>query len=392
MRTQLYTICIVLTSCIVIPQMANAQCTCANGDTPDSLIHNFTLAPTSNFNSTITFPQFDPSVGTLACVNLSATVSAVANLSIRNLDSVQRDYQFLYTQAISFTGPGGLSSFANTGLFYGPTTLDPFGTGIDSVRYGPDTPFRDYGLSRTITNVSPYLGSGNVSINYTNTGSTLLLQGSNNYQSTVSTFAWGNFKLTYYWCSSTVLPTGMRGFNAIKKNQIVLLQWQTQNELPNTAYQVQASYDGHNFKSAKGNAKKLPNTADASSYEFEYEAPMNFSGKMFFRIKQLKPSGQIGYSTVRVVDFSNTGEASIVVSPNPVVRHLTIGFKDPQSGQLRVELINALGQAVYSRLHVVSGHNKLQLQLNGEPQPGIHYLRIRNLKTNEQLVQKVMVR
>jgi hypothetical protein len=176
MKNQLYAICIALGGCLATATSTVAQCTCGNGSTPDSVVHNFTLAPTSNFSSAITFPKFDPSIGTLSCVNLKANVSAVSNLSIRNLDSLQRDYEFLYTQAVSFSGPGGLSSFANTSLFYGPTTLDAYNTGIDSAHFGPDTPFKNFNLSKTTGNVSPYLGTGNVTINYTNTGSTLLLQ------------------------------------------------------------------------------------------------------------------------------------------------------------------------------------------------------------------------
>src|SRR6476659_5207448 len=126
MKKQLYTMWLVVGGCVACPAIY-AQCTCSDGSIPDSVVHNFTLSPTSNFNSTISFPQFNPSIGTLTCIKMSANVNAVANLSIRNLDSVQRDYQFMFTQAVSFSGPGGLSSFANTNLFYGPTTLDPYG-------------------------------------------------------------------------------------------------------------------------------------------------------------------------------------------------------------------------------------------------------------------------
>jgi hypothetical protein len=373
------------------PQLILAQCNCANGDTPDSVVHNFTLAPTSNFSSTITFPKFDPSIGTLSCVNLSALVTAVSNLSIRNLDSVQRDYQFMYTQAVSFSGPGGLSSFANTSLFYGPTTLDPYNTGVDSVHYGPDTPFKDHGLSRTISNVSAYMGSGTVSINYTNTGSTLLMQGSNNYQSTVSTFAWGEFTLTYYWCTAAALPTEM-SFYAIKKDQAVLLQWQTENEIPNTNYEVQLSTDGYRFKGIKGYPKKNAPSSNVAAYELKYEPEANFEGKIFFRIKQTKPSGQVAYSAIRMIDFSNLDGGPVLISPNPVVRDITIGFKSPQSGELRVELLNALGQSIYRNTYKVSATTKLDLRLNRSAQPGIHYLRISNVKTNEQTVQKVIFR
>ena len=392
MKTQLYKICIVLGICFAASQSTLAQCLCGNGATPDTVVHNFTLAPTANFSSTISFPKFDPAIGTLACVNLSAVVTAVANLSILNLDSLQRDYAFQYTQAVSFSGPGGLSNFASTSHFYGPTTLEAYGTGVDSVHYGPDTPFNNHGFSRTITNTSAYMGSGNVNINYTNTGSTLLLQGSNNYQSTVSTFAWGEFKLTYYWCSSSTLPTGMKNFYATKKDKNVLLQWLTQNEIPNTTYDVQISHDGFKFTNVTGKPVRSQSGADGAAYEFQYKPVDKYEGKIFFRIKQVKPSGEVGYSTIRVVDFFDVAEGTVLISPNPVIRDINIGFKNPQTGELRVDLVNALGQSIYSRTYLLTAQSKLELHLNKSAQPGIHYLRIKNLKTNEQLVQKVILR
>ena len=393
MKTQLYAICIALGICFTVAQATVAQCTCGNGSTPDSVVNTFTLAPTSNFSSAITFPKFNPAIGTLSCVNLSANVTAVSNLSIRNLDSVQRDYEFLYTQAVSFTGPGGLTSFANTSLFYGPASLDAFGTGIDSAHFGPDTPFKNFGLSKTVSNVSPYLGSGNVSINYTNTGSTLLLQGSNNYQSTVSTFAWGDFKLTYYWCAANALPTGMKNFSVTRNDNTVLLEWATENEVLNTAYEVQLSTDGHGFKSLNGSpGQRKGATAFEATYQFVYETNNSPKGKLFFRVKQMKPSGQVGYSNIKAVDFSATNADVLIVTPNPVVRDMVIGFKQPQTGEFKVELVNGLGQQVLAKTYSLASQNKLQLHLNQSAQPGIYYLRIRNMRTNEQLVQKIILR
>jgi hypothetical protein len=391
MKKQLYTISIVLGSCLA-STATQAQCTCGDGTTPDSVVHNFTLAPTSNFNSTITFPQFNPTVGTLTCVNLIANVTAVANLSIRNLDSVQRDYQFLYTQAVSFSGPGGLSAFANKGIFYGPTTLEAYGTGVDSVHYGPDTPFNNYGLSKTVSNVAPYLGTGNVSINYTNTGSTLLLQGSNNYQSTVSTFAWGNFKLTYYWCAASLLPTGMRNFYATRNEQQVLLQWTTENEIAGTRYEVQASFDGHGFKTIAGKQERHQQSAATASYAFTFDPGNNFLGKIFFRVKQFKQSGQIGYTNIKAIDFSNTTKEVVTITPNPAIRDLAIGFNGPRSGRVEVSLVNAIGQKVYSKSYLLVAQSNLQLHLNLSAQAGMYYLMVKNVETNEVLTQKILLR
>ena len=330
-------------------------------------------------------------IGTLACVTLRSTITAVSNLSIRNLDSMQRDYEFLYTQAISFSGPGGMFSNANNSLHYGPNTLDPFGTGTDSIHYGPDTPFKNQFLSKTVGNVVPYLGTGNVTINFTNTGSTLLLQGSNNYQSTVSTFAWGDFRLSYYWCSPLLLATGMKNFYATKKDKNVFLQWTTENEPLNTNYEIQISLDGHGFSSLTGIATRNPVSEGAAVYEFQYQAGNNYEGKLFFRIKQIKPGGQVAYSSIRAIDFSAAGEQSVTVSPNPVIKNMTIGFRRPQTGELRVELVNGLGQTLYSRQQTFTGQAKLEVRLDQNTQPGIYYLRIHNLKTNERLIQKIIL-
>ncbi len=392
MKKQLYIICIVLGSGLVASISARAQCSCANGVTPDSLVHNFTLNPTANFNSTISFPKFDPTTGTLACVNLSAAINAVSNLSIRNLDSFQRDYQFLYTQAISFTGPGGLTNFANTSLNYGPSTLDAYGTGTDSIHYGPDTPFKNYGISKTISNVAPYLGTGTVNINYTNTGSTLLLQGSNNYQSTVSTFAWGNFRLTYYWCLPSALATGMKNFSVAKKEKFVLLKWESENELPGTEYEVQMSTDAHRFVKIDGELSKTATGTESASYEFKYAKADNFEGKLFFRVKQIKLSGQAGYSTTKLIDFSSASEADVFISPNPVIRNMAINFRSPQTGQVEVEIINAVGQVIFRRSHSFNSQSRLDITISQQAQPGIYYLRIKNLNTHEQLMQKLIIR
>jgi hypothetical protein len=86
------------------------------------------------------------------------------------------------------------------------------------------------------------------------------------------------------------------------------------------------------------------------------------------------------------------GEEDVLVSPNPVIRDLTIGFKYPQTGELRVELVNALGQSIYSRSYHLTAQTKLDLHINRNAQSGIYYLRIKNLKTNELLVQKLTIR
>lgn len=390
MKKQLYTLLFLLGSCLAAIEEANAQCPCANGDAPDSIVHTFTLAPTSDFSSAITFPRFNPATGTLNCLSLVADVTAVANLGIRNRDSLQRDYEFLYTQAISISGPGGLSANASTVKTYGPTTLEPYGQPGDSVHYGPDTPFLNRRLSRTITNVSPYLGTGNVTINFNNTGSTLLLQGSNNYQSTITTFAWGNFRLVYYWCRASVLASGLRGFAAIRKDRHIALQWIYENEPAGNLYDIELSRDGVSF--SKIAEQKGGNTVSSGQVKYDYQhAIAGGEDKLYFRIKATRPTGGIQYSAIRLVEFDGAANAGYAVSPNPIKKQASIAFAQPQKGNYGVEIINGIGQSVYRKIHSLNNETLIQVTLSDNQPPGLYYLKINKLGTKEQLVQKILL-
>ena len=68
-----------------IPQQKTfAQCTCADGSTPDSLAYEQYLDSIIATNTTISFPQFDPLMGTLRCIKLSDTVTTVVSYNLKN--------------------------------------------------------------------------------------------------------------------------------------------------------------------------------------------------------------------------------------------------------------------------------------------------------------------
>lgn len=387
MKKQLYTFIFILGSCLAAIEKAQAQCPCTNGDTPDSIVHTFTLPATSQFSSAITFPKFNPSTGTLNCVSLTANITAVANLGIRNRDSLAHDYEFLYTQSISVSGPGGLFTNATTNNNYGPTTLDPYGMANDSVHYGPDTPFKDRKLVRTISNVSAYMGTGNVTLNFNNTGSTLLLQGSNNYQATITTFAWGEFRLVYYWCHASVLASGIRNFTATRKDRQILLQWIYENEPANNKYEIELSRDGYNFTSV---ATRKGSTGAQGLVKYDHQYQSGNEEKLFFRVKAVRAAGGVQYSAIRAVQ-SEGAPSSYSVSPNPVKKHATVAFTSPQNGDYGVEIINTIGQTVYRKIHTLANESLIEIALPQQQQPGLYYLRVNNLKTKEQLVQKILL-
>ena len=161
--------------------------------------------------------------------------------------------------------------------------------------------------------------------------------------------------------------------------------------MTDTKFEILVSTDGRSFGRSNESAKKT-STGDASaSYEYRYQPTAGYSGKVFFRLKQIDPNGKIYYSNVKVVDLSDISDDAVSIYPNPIVKNMTVGFKAPQTGTLKVEVVNAIGQAVYSKVENVTNQSKIDINLAQNAQRGTYYLRIQNLKSNEKIVHKIFL-
>ncbi len=173
---------------------------------------------------------------------------------------------------------------------YGPATLDKYNTGVDSVFWGPDTTFNNQTLNETAGGSAVFLGaSGTVSFDFLNTGSTTLLQGSNNYRATITTFALGTFRLAYYWCPNTILSSGMKNFSVVRNNREVSLKWITENEKISNKYKIEYSRNGKDFTVLDTrNAMMVGN----AKYEYQFTPPADEKGRVYFRIRQTNGQGK----------------------------------------------------------------------------------------------------
>lgn len=368
-----------------------AQCNCTGGVTPDSTIYYYTLATTNSPTSTISFPKFDPAVGTLNCVSFYDTISGVSTTGVRNLAGVKTQYKFQLTVANEIDGPGvSVSEVFNK--IYGPDSLDIFGNPGDTITYGPDSVFQNITDVSTTSSVAGYLGSsGTVDFLYTINGGLLSLKGGLNYRDQIITDYWGNFKLVYFWCPAAALATGINHFNAFRKGSDVLLQWQSENELPSVAYEIQYSLNGRAFVPA-GALTGNPHAAGTNAaYQFQFRPGENANGKIYVRVKRIEPGGKISYTSIKMVLMGTSGGAGFQVYPNPVVNYIAMQFDELQSGNYSMELVNTMGQLVRRSDAKLSGTNFLQMDIAQKPPSGVYYFRVRNTETNRVYVNKVIV-
>lgn len=381
---------------INIPRIAYSQCNCS-ATVPATPISYYSSFPATNAASTtVNFPQFNPSIGTLSCVSLNDTVTGVTTTSALNKASSAVTYKFQLTVANDLEGPagGGISITNNYSRIYGPSTLARLGFPGDTITYGPDTIFHnEIGYASTTSSTAPYLGTGSVSFTYTLNGGVISLQGGLNYTAGPTTNYWGAFKLTYYWCPSATLSTTIGDFSATPERGAVLLQWLTTNQQPNTQYEIQVSTDGKNFYPAGQTQGDASATGTSAKYQYQYNPDPSHLGKLYFRIEETDPSGKISYSVILIVDPGASGKNNVSYQtyPNPATNSLQLRFNSIQTGHFLVELVGTSGLVVQKKAVTLTGSDQIRLDLDPHPARGLYFLRTTDLTHEHSYVSKVFI-
>jgi murein DD-endopeptidase MepM/ murein hydrolase activator NlpD len=376
---------------ICTPHQGSAQCLCDEGQPSTPIEHIFKLDTTTASATTLIFPRFNASIGTLQCITLHDTISIVSVLGIRNLDPADKTYRFRLTVNTGVTGPNGAAyrdNFADR--IYGPDLLGAAGSPTDSVSYGPDTVFDNVSSFSNVANVADFLGIGNVNLTYEIGGGVTSLAGGINFNSSVRTRTWGAFKLTYYWCPAILLAANIKSFSAIRNESRINLSWLVENEETKNTYELQMSRNGRQFQAiSKFNAAQA--AEGAANYQFELLSDLAMSGKVYFRVKQIDAGGKPTYSVVRFVEAAQQPKPNkVTIYPNPAKGKVSMQFGKLLNGNYKVELINLTGQVVYQQFHRMNNTNSILFDIPGTP-AGIYYLRASNTQGNETFTSKLTV-
>ena len=111
---------------------------------------------------------------------------------------------------------------------------------------------------------------------------------------------------------ATTLPVKLLSFSAEKRNNTVLLQWQTTAELNNDHFDIQHSTDGKNWHTA-GHVSAA--NTQSSSYSFVHKTPV--AGANYYRLQQVDKDGRKTISHTLKLIFDNTN-SNLRVYPNAV--------------------------------------------------------------------------
>jgi hypothetical protein len=381
---------LILAPILFSPQRSTAQCTCSDGSTPDSISYSQYLDSIVTTNTTISFPQFDPTAGILRCFRLSDSVTTVVSYNLENDLPYSDDYNFETFRRSQFTGPAGFfSSITSTPKDYGPYSLAPKDSIGDNVDIGPDTTFNQRFQQQYGSSDPAFYGTGTVSFNYLTTSTFTILTGSDNAIFKLRAYTRLNVQLVYYWCPLSILETHLTNFTTSLKDNNVIVQWNVNDPRPAAKYEIEMSSDGKEFK----NLGKATSSVSGmlSSYKFVYNPDMNFTGNLFFRIKQTDYEGKFLYSEIRTVTINKNNQAAYSLYPNPAVSGINIQFLKTIAGDYEVELINNNGQSIFLKKYSINQNGSINIEWPHKPAAGIYFLKVRDLKNNTQQVERLRI-
>lgn len=171
---------------------------------------------------------------------------------------------------------------------------------------------------------------------------------------------------------SFALPINLTSFDAIEKDNKVLLKWSTSGENNNDPFLVERSNDGKIFENT-GTA----GSSDFRNYSFLDEHP--FSGVNYYRLKHIDYDGNSELS--KSIMVNNETNISLSILSGLQNDKLSYEFSLSYNTVITTEIVDLLGKILISESQkYFKGINKLDIDIGQLPK-GIYYLNIKSETT-----------
>ncbi|MEP6926414.1 MAG: T9SS type A sorting domain-containing protein [Ginsengibacter sp.] len=179
-----------------------------------------------------------------------------------------------------------------------------------------------------------------------------------------------------------VLPIKLTGFNAIRQDKKIKLEWSTNFEQNNDRFEIERSSDGRTWKTiSKVNGSGT--TKSFNTYQKYDENPLG--GINFYLIKQYSLDGHTYISDIKSVRMPDV-KSIVSVYPNPA--HSGVSFRVVNKNAANVEAIlsNINGSIIHQELFKsVSANTNNKLNLQRQPTPGIYVLKLKGEGLSESV-------
>ncbi len=180
-----------------------------------------------------------------------------------------------------------------------------------------------------------------------------------------------------------VLPVNLTNFVAKWNNSEVELNWQINNEINLSSFELEYSNNGINFFKLTS----LVYHKGVSDYSYAHMSP---SSKNFYRLKMIDADGKYFYSKILSVQRSVSRNKVIIAYPNPAYNDLTVQVNTVNSEKITVEIIDNSGRALINKsFNVFAGQNYLSIDGIDKLPASSYILKVRSGSIND--VQKIII-
>lgn len=163
---------------------------------------------------------------------------------------------------------------------------------------------------------------------------------------------------------AVVVPLELTRFTGNQQNELIRLNWVTENEINADRFEIERSPDGTHFEKIGTVASKYNNSTYAGNYDFDDAAPVK--GMNFYRLKQFDKDGTFKYSNIVPVVFNSSIVKQVRISPNPVTSNLNIRLTITENANILCKIYDAEGREMRSlTANVVSGNNIIATDVSG---------------------------
>jgi hypothetical protein len=159
------------------------------------------------------------------------------------------------------------------------------------------------------------------------------------------------------------LPVQYLSFDAVVNDKSILLKWLTTQEVNNSHFEVERSFDMNNYSNIGLVLDGFLVNGTNKSYQFkDNSAELQGRSMVYYRLKQFDIDGKFTYSKVLPVRLQAKANTLMQVSPNPFIENLNVRFSSTENGVAQIRIINATGQTLLSKQSTISkGYNNIQI-------------------------------
>ncbi|MBP9689386.1 MAG: T9SS type A sorting domain-containing protein, partial [Bacteroidia bacterium] len=176
------------------------------------------------------------------------------------------------------------------------------------------------------------------------------------------------------------LPVSLVSFGAKLVKGISLVSWTTASEINLKNFDVERSFDGHNF-SKIGEVNAKGNSSSRLDYRFVDETSpeaLAATNVLYYRLKQQDISGHFEYSKIVSVSHFNAIVFDVIATtPNPFNDEAEISYKTSSNSIVQVQVTDAFGKLIKTAtLSPEIGANVYKLELDDLNASGVYFVKI----------------